>query len=67
MRRLVTAGRISRKTPMTNSFKFFVVLALGVALAPPAFAQQAPNARRGAYDAPAAAYAAGCNSSATNC
>ena len=43
---------------MTNSLKLFVVLALGTALAAPAFAQQAPNARRGAYDA-AAAYAAG--------
>jgi hypothetical protein len=67
MRHLGSAGRSSRKTSMTNSLKFFVVLALGVALAALAFAQQAPNARRGAYDAAAAAYAAGCNSSATNC
>jgi hypothetical protein len=59
MRRLGSAGRISRKTPMTNSLKFFVVLALGVALAAPAFAQQAPHARRDAYDDAAAAYAAG--------
>jgi hypothetical protein len=45
---------------MTNSLKLFVVLALGTALAAPALAQQAPNARRDTYDAAAAAaYAAG--------
>jgi hypothetical protein len=44
---------------MINSLKLFVVLALGTALAAPAFAQQAPNARRDATAAAAAAAAAG--------
>jgi hypothetical protein len=43
---------------MTNSTKFLAVLALGTALAAPAFAQQVPHARRDVTTAAAAAAAA---------
>jgi hypothetical protein len=42
---------------MNRSMKLLAVLAFATAVAAPAFAQQAPHARRDAYDAAAAAYA----------
>jgi hypothetical protein len=42
---------------MTNSLRLFVTLALGTALAAPAFAQQVPHARRDVTNAAAAAAA----------